>query len=379
VPARTPLLSAPPSRGRGSTGLQVAVDGSGLERPWAGIGVYTTQILHAMSVDRPDCRLVVFGPRRASMHVPNATYRLMRRTRFIGRHLQWPAEIRALKPDAYFGPVGVLPLSRVGCPSVITIHDLAIYRNARWFPARQPLSTRVVVPRSVLRADVVIAVSENTAADIVDIFGIDRSRIAVVPHGVAPKFRPMSAGERAEARARLKLPERFILFVGTVEPRKNLDTLLDAWVLMRDRPDLVVVGSWGWRYEQIREKMSRLGPRLHHLDSVEPDQLPAIYNLARVVAHPAWYEGFGLPPLEAMACGTPVVVSDRSSLPEVVADAGIAVSPDDSEAWRKALERVIEDTDFAAGMRHRGILRAAQFSWARAARQTWRAIDDAIT
>ena len=221
------------------------------------------------------------------MHVPNATYRLMPRTRFIGRHLQWPAEIRALKPDAYFGPVGVLPLSRVGCPSVITIHDLAIYRNARWFPARQPLSTRVVVPRSVLRADVVIAVSENTAADIVDIFGIDRSRIAVVPHGVAQKFRPMSAEERAEARARLKLPERFILFVGTVEPRKNLDTLLDAWVLMRDRPDLVVVGSWGWRYEQVREKMSRLGPRLHHLDSVEPDQLPAIYNLARVVAHPA--------------------------------------------------------------------------------------------
>src|SRR5881397_4066179 len=99
--------------------------------------------------------------------------------------------------------------------------------------------------------------------------------------------------------------------------------------------------------------MSRLGPRLHHLDSVEPDQLPAIYNLARVVAHPAWYEGFGLPPLEAMACGT-----------VVVADAGIAVPPDDPEAWRKALERVIEDTDFAAGMRHRGILRAAQFSWA---------------
>ncbi len=184
---------------------------------------------------------------------------------------------------------------------------------------------------------------------------------------------------RAEARARLQLPERFILFVGTVEPRKNLDTLLDAWVLMRDRPDLVVVGSWGWLYEQIREKMSRLGPRLHHLDSVEPDQLPAIYNLARVVAHPAWYEGFGLPPLEAMACGTPVVVSDRSSLPEVVADAGMTVPPDDPEAWRKALERVIEDTDFAAGMRHRGILRAAQFSWDRAARLTWRAIDEAIT
>jgi glycosyltransferase involved in cell wall biosynthesis len=375
VPGRT----LRPSRGRGNTGLQVVVDGSGLDRPWAGVGVYTTQILRAMAVDRPDSRLVVFGPRRASVHVPNASYRLMPRTRFIGRHLQWPGEIRRLEPDAYFGPAGALPLSGVGCPAVITIHDLAIYRNARWFPARQPLSTRLVVPRSVLRADVLIAVSENTAADIVEIFGIERGRIVVVPHGVTPKFRPMSAEERADARARLKLPERFILFVGTVEPRKNLDTLLDAWVLMRDRPDLVVVGSWGWRYEAIREKMSRLGPRLHHLESVNPDELPAIYNLARVVAHPAWYEGFGLPPLEAMACGTPVVVSDRSSLPEVVADAGLAVPPDDPEAWRKALEHVLADTDFAAGMRHRGILRAAQFSWARAARLTWQAIDEAIT
>jgi glycosyltransferase involved in cell wall biosynthesis len=189
----------------------------------------------------------------------------------------------------------------------------------------------------------------------------------------------MSTEERAAARARLNLPERFILFVSTVEPRKNLDTLLDAWVLMRDRPDLVVVGSWGWRYEAIREKMQRLGPRLHHLDSVDPDELPVIYNLARVLAHPAWYEGFGLPPLEAMACGTPVVVSDRSSLPEVVADAGMVVPADQPEAWRKALEQVITDTDLAADLRHRGILRAAQFSWERAAQLTWRAIDEAIT
>ena len=354
------------------------VDGSGLERPWAGVGVYTSQILHAMAVDRPDCRLTVFGPRRAFMYVPNTTYRLMPNTRLIGRHLQWPAMIRRLKPNAYFGPAGALPLGRVGCPSAITVHDLAIYRNPRWFPGRQPLSTRLVVPRSVLRADVVIAVSENTARDVVEFFGIDRKRIEVVPHGVSPKFRPMGGDELDEARARLGLPERFILFVGTVEPRKNLETLLDAWVLMRDRPDLVVVGSWGWRYESIREKMDRLGPRLHHLESVDPDELPAIYNLARVLAHPAWYEGFGLPPLEAMAAGTPVVVSDTSSLPEVVGGAGMVVAAGDVEAWRKALEIVVSDVDLAADMRHRGILRAAQFSWERAAHLTWRAIDDAV-
>lgn len=332
-----------------------------------------------MSVDRPDCRLIVFGPRRGATYVPSSDYRLLPQTRLIGRHLQWPAQIRRMKADVYFGPAGALPLGPIHVPSAITVHDLAIYQNPRWFPPRQPLSTRVVVPRSVMGADVVIAVSENTAKDIAEHFGLDRARIHVVPHGVSSKMRPMATDEKAAARARLGLPERFILFVSTVEPRKNLETLIDAWVLMRDRPDLVVVGSWGWRYEAIRDKMARLGPRVHHLDSVDLDELPAIYNLARVLAHPAWYEGFGLPPLEAMACGTPVVVSDRSSLPEVVGDAGLVVPAGDSEAWRKALERVLDDTDLASELRHKGILRAAQFSWERAARLTWRALDEAIS
>lgn len=360
------------------TGLHVVVDGSGLERPRAGVGVYTSQILRAMAVDRPDCRLTVFGPRRASALVPHATYRLLPQTRLIGRHLQWPAEIRRLRPSAYFGPAGALPLRDVGCPAVITVHDLAIYRNSAWFPGGQPLSTRLVVPRSVLRADVIVAVSESTARDVVEFFDTDRGRIQVVHHGVSPRFHPMAREDLDAARARLGLPERFILFVGTVEPRKNLETLLDAWVLMRDRPDLVIVGSWGWRFESVRQKMERLGPRVHHLESVDPEELPAIYNLARALAHPAWYEGFGLPPLEAMASGTPVAASNTSSLPEIVDGAALLVPPGDVEAWRAALERLIADTDLAADLRHRGILRAAQFSWERAAGLTWKAIDDAI-
>jgi len=372
-------MAARPPRDRGAAfGLSIAVDGSGLERPRAGVGVYTTQIIHAMAVDRPDCRMTVFGPPGSFSHVPDATFRSIPQTRFVGRHLQWPAAIKQLRPDAYFGAVGALPLRDVGCPSVITVHDLAIYRNPKWFPGQQPLATRLVVPRSVLRADVVIAVSENTARDVIEIFGVERSRIRVVPHGVSPVFHPMSAEDLASARKNLGLPERFILFVGTIEPRKNLETLLEAWATMRDRPDLVVVGSWGWLYDSIRDRMDRLGPGLHHLDSLEPGDLPAIYNLARVVAHPAWYEGFGLPPLEAMACGTPVVVSDASSLPEVVDDAGLVVPAGEPEAWRRALERVIGDTDLAADLKRRGIIRAAQYSWARAAGLTWQAIDRAI-
>jgi glycosyltransferase involved in cell wall biosynthesis len=166
--------------------------------------------------------------------------------------------------------------------------------------------------------------------------------------------------------------------VSTIEPRKNLGTLLEAWAMMRDRPDLVIVGDWGWRYEAIRDQMGRLGPSVHHLRGLDRAELPAVYNLARILAHPAWYEGFGLPPLEAMACGTPVVVSDRSCLPELVEDAGMVVAADDPDAWRKALETIVGDAELTADLRKRGILRAAEFSWARAASQTWGVIDQAI-
>jgi glycosyltransferase involved in cell wall biosynthesis len=362
------------------SGLHLAVDGSGLTRPRAGVGVYTREILRALSVDRPDCRFTVYLPPEATApSSPTAIrYRPLPSTPLIGRHLQWPARIRRLAPDAYFGPANVLPLGSVGCPSVITIHDLAIYLNPGWFPGRQPLSTRLVVPRSLSRADVIIAVSNNTADDIKEMFGVPASRISVVPHGISHMFRPMSREDLDIARARLQLPERFILFVGTIEPRKNLTTLLEAWAMMRDRPDLVIVGAWGWNYEPIRDRLARLGPSVHHIDGLDPAELPAVYNLARVLAHPAWYEGFGFPPLEAMACGTPVVVSDRASLPEVVGDAGLIADAADADAWRKALEKVIGDSDLAADLKRRGILRAAQFSWSRSAELTWRAIDRAV-
>ena len=333
-----------------------------------------------MAVARPDWRMTVFVP--PGVAPPNGSpaiaHRPLPSARFFGRHLQWPGRIRALRPDVFFGPAGVLPLREVGCPTVITVHDLAIYRRRDWFPVGQPLSTGWIVPRSLRNADRVIAVSQNTASDVQAIFGLPPSRIAVVHEGVSKAFRPLGSEDRDEARARLGLPERFILFVSTIEPRKNLETLLEAWAMMRDRPDLVVVGGWGWRYERVRARMQRLGPGLHHLEGLDPEALPAVYNLALMLAHPAWYEGFGLPPLEAMACGTPVVVADTSSLPEVVGDAGLIVPAASPDAWRQALEAVAGDADLAADLRGRGILRAAEFSWERSADLTWNVIDDAV-
>jgi glycosyltransferase involved in cell wall biosynthesis len=362
------------------TGLHIAVDGYGLSRPRAGVGVYTREIIHAMAVDRPDCRMTVFLPEgvRRPDESPSVAYRALPSARLVGRHLQWPSRIRALKPDAFFGPAGALPLRGVGVPAAVTVHDLAIYRNREWFPAGQPLSTGWIVPRSLRHAERLIAVSENTKRDLQAIFEVPASRITVVPEAVSNAYRPLPAEDLAEARAKLKLPERFILFVSTIEPRKNLTTLLEAWAMMRDRPDLVVVGGWGWRYEPIRARMERLGPGLHHIHGLDPHDLPAVYNLALMLAHPAWYEGFGLPPLEAMACGTPVIVSDRSSLPEVAADAGLIVPADDPAAWTRALEAVAGDGRLAAELRRRGIVRAAQFSWARSAEMTWRAIEGIV-
>src|SRR3989442_7149519 len=275
------------------TGLHVAVSGAAMEGPVAGGADLTTDILEESAVEPPDCRFTVYVAPGVSIQGPSsASYRSLPQVPFLGRHVQWPGRLRRLAPDVFFGAAGALPLMDVGSPSVITIHDLAIYRNAGWFPQRQPLSTRWVIPSSLRRANMVIAVSSNTARDAEDLFGVPQSKILVVPHGVSRGLRPMSGEERTSSRERLHLPERFILFVGTIEPRKNLLTLLEAGAMMRDRPDLVIVGGWGWNYEPIRERISRLGDRVHHLDSLQPGELPAISNLAQDLAHPASYQGF---------------------------------------------------------------------------------------
>ena len=354
--------------------LHVAVDGSGLARPWAGVGTYTTEILRGLAAEAPGSRFTVYALTGAAPSHPAIGLRRPPAARLVGRHLLWPSRLRRLGADLYFGPAGLLPLAGVGMPAVVTAHDMAIYRRPEWFPGGQALSVRLVVPRSMRRADAVIAVSSSTARDVAELFGVEQARLPVVPEGVSDRFRPLPGGTLAVERRRLGLPDRFVLFVSTIEPRKNLVTLLEAWSRMRDRPALVVAGGWGWHYEGIRERVERLGPDLCLLGPVAPADLPAVYNLATCLAHPAWYEGFGLTPLEAMASGTPVVASSSSSLPEVVGDAGVLVDPADVEGWTDALERVCGDADLQATLHRRGLLRASEFTWSRAAQRTWQVL-----
>jgi glycosyltransferase involved in cell wall biosynthesis len=354
--------------------LRVAVDGTPLLRPETGMATYTRNILATMQklggqfttwMPEADATTHLFGY-PALRQIPGP--------RLIGRHFRWPRRLRRSDYDVFFGPMGQLPLGGVGMPSVLTIHDLAIYIRPQWFPSGQPLSTRLVVPRSIERATHLVAVSECTARDIATLFDRAPADVTVIPEGVGAEFHPLPVDQLRAALPRFRLPERFLLFVGTIEPRKNLETLLDAWAALPDRPDLVIAGGWGWKHEAVRERVERLGEGIHLLGAVAPAELPALYNLAIALAHPSHYEGFGLTPLEAMACGTPVVCSDAASLPEVVGDAALLVDPDDVEGWTAALDRVLHDPGVAGDLRRRGILRAAELSWERAGSRTLRVL-----
>lgn len=285
--------------------------------------------------------------------------------------------------DAQVGPTEIFhatdhllpPLAKA--KTVFTIHDLIF----RFFPEYHlPLNRwylALMLPRFMRRADAIIAVSEQTRRDVEQLMHIPAGKIRVIYEGVSPSFRPVQdSAERARVRAAYRLPPQFILFFSTIEPRKNLVTLLDAYAaLVRQEastPPLVVAGRRGWLYNKTLEHIRTLGlaERVRLTDWVAEDDVPALMSMAEVFVYPSLYEGFGLPPLEAMACGTPVISSDAASLKEVVGEAGLVVGPRDTAALTRTLARVLEEPDLRENLRQRGLRQAARFRWDQAARET---------
>ena len=215
--------------------------------------------------------------------------------------------------------------------------------------------------------------SEAVKADLVRHCGADAARIQAVHHGVDASFFEAGEDELAQARKRYELPERFVLVVGSDEPRKNLVRLLDAYgrlpIELRRGAPLVIVGLSGWNNAEIKRAIARAGD-VRAIGFVARRLLPAVYHSATVFAFPSRYEGFGMPLLEAMAAGVPVVSSDRSAMPEVVGEAGLLVDPDDVEALTRALERMLKDPGLRAELSEAGRLRAREFTWDNTARRT---------
>jgi glycosyltransferase involved in cell wall biosynthesis len=299
--------------------------------------------------------------------------------RLLWEQLVQPIELARRHSDLLHALAYVLPLAWTG-PSVVTVYDLSFWRTPERFPAAQRLYLATLTRLSVRRAARVIAISQSTKRDLVELMGVPADRVRVVPLAIEEEFRPVTeAAALADLRRRRGLPEHMILYVGTLEPRKNLVTLLEAYARCRGEtspespwPPLVLAGGKGWGYEAIFAAVERLGLSEAVLlpGFVPHGELPLWYSAADIFVYPSLYEGFGLPVLEAMACGTPVITSNVSSLPEVAGEAGLLVDPTDAEALAEALRQVWRDADLRQEMRTRGLAQAARFSLAALARQT---------
>ena len=362
----------------------VCIDLSAAAQERAGLGRYAASLAHALlALDVPLEAFVndLRGSRlpqtlsalpTRSAHLPRKPWRLRAAATYFGG----PSLDRVFADASVFHATEhLLPrLSHV--PSVFTLHDIAYLRYPQYHLLQNRLFLSLMMPRFLAQAQRIITISESTRREALSCYPLDPAKIEVIPEGVEPRFRPEPDSNRqAQIRARYALPDRFILFVGTIEPRKNLRTLLDAYAALRpNAPDvgLVIAGGKGWLYADFFDHLRALGleSQVQLTGFVPDDDLPALLSAAETFVYPSVYEGFGLPPLEAMACGVPVVCSNASSLPEVVGDAGLLVSPDNPRAWVEALDQVLTDPALRLDLRSRGLARARQFTWEAAARQT---------
>lgn len=360
--------------------MRIGVDARLMHHQPAGISKYTRHLLQAISALDHEDDFVVFQHRRH--HAPIIHERNFRRaTLFAPVHTrleQWmlPLELLRFRLDVLHSTDFIPPL-RTNAPTVITVHDLAFLHYPH-FLTTNSATYYGQIDRAVRVAQHIIVPSESTRQDLIGMMGVPSSQISVIYEAAAEIFRPLPVeATRAEISHQLGIPASFVLFVGTIEPRKNLSGLLHAFHHLRTKANitdtaLVVAGGQGWLYDETLDTVKKLGleKQTYFLGRVSDELLHKLYVAARCHVHPAYYEGFGLPPLEAMACGTPTIVSNVSSLPEVVQDAAMLVDPNDWEEIAIAIQRLLLDNNLHAELSEKGLHRAHCFSWQRAAAST---------
>jgi glycosyltransferase involved in cell wall biosynthesis len=364
--------------------LRIGIDASRVDRGHrTGTEQYSAQLLEALGEIDSGNRYTLYANGRT---VPRLRLSANFRARLIPfprlwTHARLSLEMASRPPDVLFVPAHVVPL--VHPRTVVTIHDLGY----RAFPeAHPPLARRSLDWSTRWSATVarrVIVPSEATARDLTVAYGTPASRVVVIPHGYHPRFRPLDAGVVNAGLARLGIARPYLLFVGTLQPRKNLQRVLAAFERLAGDGwpgRLVLVGQRGWLSDPIFGAIARPGSPAHgrvHLTGYLADEdVPIVYNGAECLVFPSLYEGFGLPALEAMACGTPVLTSESSSLPEVVGDAALLVDPLDTEAIAGGMARLVGDGGLREALRGRGLKRAKQFTWRRAAERTLAVLEE---
>jgi len=356
--------------------VRIGIDARLADYTVGGIARYTVQLARALHDVDSEHRFIALRSRRPKIDPPEIASDESRALFTPPHHrierfsLGW--ELRGARLDVLHSPDFIPP--RGAWRKVITVHDLA-YLRMPWLLTRESRRYYNGIRRAVAQADAVIAVSQATARDLIELLDSPDDKVHVIHEAADADLAPMPKDEAARiVRERYGVEGSYVLFVGTIEPRKNLPKLVEAiGLLRREMPvRLVVAGRRGWLsapvFDAIRRQAADDG--VVFVGEVSPRELGPLYCAAEVLTLPSLYEGFGLPPLEAMACGTPVVVSNAAALTEVVGDAGVIVRPDDPDDIANGLAWVIGNAAFRATLVERGLARAASFSWDRAARET---------
>lgn len=366
---------------------RIAIDYTAAHEQGGGIGRYVRELVAALAREQTPHRypLFVAGARRSELPAlpsPAFTWHPTRITpRWFARlwhraRLPLPVETFTGPVDLYHATDFTLPPVLPGTKTLLTVHDLSFVRVPD--SASPPLKAYldVVVPRSAQRADHILADSQATRNDLIELYGIAPEKITVLLSGVDARFQPVTdAAARAAVREKYDLGERpYIFTIGTVQPRKNYARLMQALARLRaggQDVTLVIAGGKGWLEDPIYAAMDELKLRGHvyFIGFANDADLPALYSEARALAFPSLYEGFGLPILEAMACGTPVATANVSSMPEAAGDAALLIDPHDVDALTDALDRLLRDESLRTDLIARGHAQAARFTWKRAAQE----------
>ncbi|MBI4713577.1 glycosyltransferase family 4 protein [Candidatus Uhrbacteria bacterium] len=369
--------------------MRVLVDIRHLNQPQqSGVGEYTQQLLHALfEIDKKN-EYILFssGSRRLQpafettknvsfVHINQPNKLLNLRTIFLHHPtINWNVRDSI---DLIFLPNLNITSIPTDIPTVLTIHDLSWNLFPEFYSKKMKLWHKAVRPNELIKtAAHILTPSTSTKQDVINIFQKPEKQISVVPHGIDPLFSPKMEARDHGVRSRLKLPKNFALFVGTLEPRKNILGLIEGIKHYRNKYNddlsLILVGKWGWKSTQLRHRLWKkdVSQWIHHIGYIPNEDRPALYRSASVLTWPSIYEGFGLPVLEAMASGTPVITTSTSSLPELTQDSAILVDPYNPADISEALHGLLGSKPLQQYLKEKGLARAEDFSWLKTAKQT---------